>query len=1089
MKTALLALLSLGLAAPLAHGWDVNDMPGPKRNVELDVEEGTWMSLDLSPDGATIAFDLLGDIFLLPIGGGEAKPLTSGPAWDMQPRFSPDGARIAFTSDRGGADNIWVVNADGGAPRAVSKERFRTLNNPTWSADGRFIAARKHYTTWRSMGTGEIWLYHSAGGKGAPLVERRSETLQKELGEPIFSADGQALYYTENVTPGDLFVYNQDPNVEAFQIKRYDLASGKVSVAVGGAGGAVRAAPSPDGRRLAFVRRLRERSALFVKDLASGRLELLFQDLDRDMQEGWAIQGLYPNMDWTPDSQSILFWAGGKIRRLFLADKSVVEIPFRVRQTRTLSEPPRFPVAVAPDRFRTKMIRWPAVSPDGAKVVYESLGRLYVKPLPDGAPRLLTRDGEGRFELFPSWSPDGRAIVFVGWTDAELGSVRLVPAKGGASKALTKAPGYYRWPRFSPDGRLIVLEKGAAGVLTAPLWSENPGVYLLPAAGGEMRLVTEDGRDPHFGGASERIFLTRTKNASNIPGARDVDGEEHLVSIGLHGEDERSHAYSDLATRLLISPDERWLAFRENYHVHRLPMPPTPMKLKVGASEQDEGDAPKAVPIRRLSADGGQFPAWSGANRLSWSLGPTLWRMDGDAAAAPADGADLSIAAAAAKPAGALALTDARIITMNDSDRVIENGVLLVRGNRIAALGPAEEVAVPEDARRISAQGQTLMPGLVDAHAHGPQGENELVPQQNWLNLAYLALGVTTIHDPSNWASHIFVAAEMQRAGLLLAPRIFSTGEIIYGARSGRYALIDSLDDARGHVRRLKAQGAVSVKNYNQPRREQRQQVNVAAREEGLMVVAEGGSLFHLDMSFITDGVTGIEHNVPVAPLYEDVMQFWSGTPVGYTLTLNVTYGGLFAENYWYQHTDVWRHPLLSRYVPPRVLQPRSIRRLMAPDSEYQAAVESAAAANRLAQKGLPVNIGGHGQREGLGAHWELWSLARGGMTPMQALAAGTRAPARYLGMDADIGSLQVGKLADLVILNSNPLEDIRNSDDIDKVMLNGRLYEAATLNEIATGDGKLQELHWRRAPQAELLPEPPAKCCAISEISYRQHP
>ncbi len=1070
MKTASLLLLSLGLAAPWAHGWDVHDMPGPKRSIELDVEEGTWISLDVSPDGESIAFDLLGDIFLLPIAGGEAIPLTSGPAWDMQPRFSPDGARIAFTSDRGGAANVWVMNAQGSAPRAVSKEQFRTLNNPTWSADGRFIAARKHYTTWRSMGSGEIWLYHSTGGKGAPLVERRSETVQKELGEPIFSADGQALYYTENVTPGDLFVYGQDSNAETFQIKRYDLASGQVSVAVGGNGGAVRATPSPDGRRLAFVRRLRERSALFVKDSASGALQLLFEGLDRDMQEGWAIQGLYPNMDWTADSQSILFWAGGKIQRLFLADRSVVEIPFRVRQTRRVSVPPRFPVAVAPERFRTKMIRWPVLSPDGTKVVYESLGRLYVKPLPDGAPRLLTQDGAGRFELFPSWSRDGRSIVFVGWSDAALGSVRTVPANGGQSKALTQAPGYYRWPRFSPDGRLVVLEKGTAGDLTSPLWSENPGIYLLPAKGGELRLVTENGRDPHFGRTSERIFLTRTKNASAIPGARDVGGEEHLVSIGLRGEEERSHAYSDLAARLLISPDERWLALRENYNVYRMPMPPAPMMLKVGVPERAKGDAHEAFPLRRLSADGGHFPAWFGANRLSWSLGPTLWRMDGDAATPPAEGADLSIAAAADKPSGALALIGARIITMNEAHEVIENGVLLVRDNRIADLGAAAEVAIPEDARRISVQGQTLMPGLIDAHAHGPQGENGLVPQQNWLNLAYLALGVTTIHDPANRASHIFAAAEMQRAGLLLGPRIFSTGEIIYGARSGLYAVIDSLDDARGHVRRLKAQGAVSVKNYNQPRREQRQQVNVAAREAGLMVVAEGASLYHLDMSLITDGVTGIEHNVPVAPLYEDVMQLWSGTPVGYTLTLNVTYGGLFGENYWYQHTDVWRHPLLSRFVPPRVLQPRSIRRLMAPDSEYQATVDSAAAAKRLAERGLPVNIGGHGQREGLGVHWELWSLARGGMTPMQALVAGTRAPARHLGMDADIGALEVGKLADLVILNSNPLQDIRNSDDIDKIMLNGRLYAAATLDEIATGDGRIQDPYWWNQPQARLL-------------------
>ena len=156
-----------------------------------------------------------------------------------------------------------------------------------------------------------------------------------------------------------------------------------------------------------------------------------------------------------------------------------------------------------------------------------------------------------------------------------------------------------------------------------------------------------------------------------------------------------------------------------------------------------------------------------------------------------------------------------------------------------------------------------------------------------------MALGVTTMHDPSRRSSHIFSAAEMQRAGQILAPRLFSSGEVVYGAQSTHYAIVDSLDDAREHVRRLKSQGALTIKNYNQPRREQRQQINAAAREEGMMVVAEGGSLYHLDMTHITDGVTGVEHNVPLARLYEDVMQLWSQTPVGYMLTLNVNFGGL----------------------------------------------------------------------------------------------------------------------------------------------------------------------------------------------------
>ena len=250
--------------------WDVNNPPGDKIEVPIKVTEGTWMSLDVSPDGKTIAFDLLGDIYTIPASGGKATNISSGMSWDIQPRFSPDGKRIAFTSDRAGGDNIWTMNVDGSDPEQVTDEKFRLLNNPTWSPDGRFIAAKKHFTTSRSLGTGEIWLYHTSGGSGVKLVKRPSESHQKELGEPIFSPDGRYIYYTQNTTPGSTFIYAQDSNTELFQIKRYNMETGEIKTVAGGAGGAVRPAPSPDGRFLAYVKRKRMQSMLFLKDLKSG---------------------------------------------------------------------------------------------------------------------------------------------------------------------------------------------------------------------------------------------------------------------------------------------------------------------------------------------------------------------------------------------------------------------------------------------------------------------------------------------------------------------------------------------------------------------------------------------------------------------------------------------------------------------------------------------------------------------------------------------------------------------------------------------------------------------------------------------------
>jgi imidazolonepropionase-like amidohydrolase/Tol biopolymer transport system component len=1050
-------LLSLVSAQQTAEKkWDVNGDLGPVSKLAFDTSEGTWMNVDVSPDGRVVVFDLLGDIYSVPLDtGGTATPLTSGPAFDMQPRFSPDGTRIVFTSDRDGLWNIWTMDAGGKNAKQISRERRWFVNSPTWSPDGAYIFARRHFVKERSLGAGEIWMYHASGTSDGLQVTERSGW-QKDNGEPDVSPDGRYLYYSKDVTPGQTFEYNKDPNGTIYAVIRRDLTSGQERRAASVQGGSVAPQISPDGKTLAYIRRVRTRSALYLRDLESGRDRELFGTVDKDLQEAWAVHGLYPHYAWTPDGRSIVIWGEGRIWRVDVASGKGQPVPFTASVEQTINEALRFPQKVHPDEFPVRMLRDVRVSPDGRLVLYSALGHLYTRNLPDGSPQRLTNDD--RFEFFPAFSADGQWIVYATWSDAEFGRIRLVRPDGGGGRDLVSRPGQYVEPSFSPDGRKVVFRQVGGDRIRGRYFAQNPGVYVVDLSGGEPLLVREAGTEPEFDHTGSRIYL------------RDTRSEKYtLFSVGVPtstspvpGRDEIEHVRSENAVQYAVSPNGEWVAFEERFKTYIAPFPHTGRPIDIGPTMQ-------AYPVQRVSRDAGFNLHWSGdSRRLHWSLGPELFTRDltrtfsfvegGQPKADEPEekGRPIGFTVKSDKPEGSLALVGARVLTMaglkpgsiRGTPGVIENATIIIDGNRIAAIGPSSSTSVPSGARRVDVRGKTIVPGIIDVHGHLGGESSGLIAQSSWPLAANLAFGVTASHDPSNDTETVFTNAELIRSGAKLGPRVFSTGTILYGAETPFKAVVESYEDALSHLRRQKAAGAFSVKSYNQQRRDARQMIIKAARELGMMVVPEGGSLLYMNQTHVLDGHTGVEHSLPVPRIYKDTIQLFARSKSGYTPTLIVGYGGLFGENFWYQHTNVWENERLLRFTPQEVVDERSRRRTMAPEDDFNH-VLIARGAKQIMDAGGMVQLGAHGQLQGLGAHWELWMLQQGGMSPLEALRAATIDGARYLGLDGDLGSIEKGKLADLIVLDRNPLDNIRNSESIAMVMLNGRLYDGKTLNEI----------------------------------------
>ncbi len=1213
-----LALLPLALEAqPRRPGGPPLSLRAA-RAAEFTAEEGTWISLDVSPDGRMIVFDLLGDLYTMPVTGGKASPLLTGMAYEAQPRFSPDGESVVFVSDRSGGDNIWTMRLDRTDTSQISRGNRNLFLSPEWTPDG------DHVVVSRSGGLGgpaSLFLYHvergspvrmgpSPSGPGSPFAPPAA----KMIGAAV-DPSGRYVWYASG--SGD---WQYNARLPRYQIRKLDRKTGIATTMTNRYGSGMRPAISPDGRTLAYASRYNAETGLRARDLESGDERWLAYPIQRDEQESRAPLDLLPGYSFTPDGEAIVISYGGKIWRVPLDGGEHVEIPFEVEVNVGIGPKVAFDYAIdTAAMVAARQIRAPAVSPDGSRLAFTAFDRLWTKELPDGEARRVTQGASS--ELHPQWSPDGEWIAYATWDDAEGGHIMKARPDGGDPVQLTRTPAIYYNVAWSPEGDRIVATRGPARQLI-----EASGLFFGPA-GAEFVWVPAGGEAP----APAPATLISPAGLRDVAHFSALEPDriyayspiEGLVSFRWDGTDVRPHlavrAPQGLQGVLSPHPGEPEYLPRRPFPWKLSPDPtrepaeaagPSPASLIMLSPSGDQAFAlfgrdlyvvdiganrhePQAVtlvalgaspvPIRKVSEVGAEFPSWAAdGSKLHWALGPAFFSYDldfveaeeereeqeargraliraraiaisdtlkklraeadsieqedesasdslsaeitrlaadsvqieADSLVARADSIRRAADRAAEKarkvregnkeiledstesyeasermlevklprdrPRGLAALVGGRLLTMTSrpgdtlgAPGVIENGVVVIRDNKIIEVGKADSVVVPDSARVIDVSGKTLLPGFIDTHYHAQWLVPVVHTEEVWQYLATLAYGVTTTRDPQTATTDILSYADRVETGMMTGPRIYSTGPGIFSFEN-----ISSQGHAKSVLSRYsKYFDTKTIKMYMSGNRQQRQWIIQAARELRLMPTTEGGLDFKIDVTHAIDGYPGVEHNLPIAPIYSDVVELFKESETTNSPTLLVSYGGPFGENYFYATEEVHDDPKLNVFVPAENIDQRARRRGPGAGGspgqvgwfleEEHVFPRHAEFVKKLLEEGGRMGVGSHGQIQGVGFHWEMWAMGSGGASNHDILRAATILGAEAIGFGKELGSLESGKFADIVVLNSNPLDDLRNTVDLLYVMKDGRLYDAMTLDELYPTERSIIRERPPRAPAA----------------------